>query len=155
MRGKRSGELLARVRWPSRGGAAGTRGRPGDDGRLRALDWQAALAQLGPVGTRWDLAILCNLDAAAGRRPAAILAAINAQAESGRQLSPQVLSGRLRELERRGYIRHEDLSRMPLHRVYFLQPPGQRLIADLVTIVRPVHDACNGPAARASPIAER
>jgi DNA-binding HxlR family transcriptional regulator len=79
---------------------------------------------------------LCNLDADAGCRPADILAGINAQAEAGRKLSPQVLSGRLRELEQGGYIRHVDLSVMPLHRVYYLQPPARRLIADLLIIVR-------------------
>jgi DNA-binding HxlR family transcriptional regulator len=50
-------------------------------------------------------------------------------------LSPQVLSGRLRELEHDGYIRHEDLSVIPMHRVYYLQPPGQTLISDLSRIV--------------------
>jgi DNA-binding HxlR family transcriptional regulator len=95
----------------------------------------AVLAQLGPVRHRWDLAILSNLDKTAGRRPADLLAVINSQAGPGRQLSPQVLSGRLRALERDGYVRHEDLSVMPLHRVYFLQPPGHALISDLSRII--------------------
>ena len=91
---------------------------------------------------------MCNLDADAGCRPADILAGINARAEAGRKLSPQVLSGRLRELEQSGYIRHEDLSVMPLHRVYYLQPPGGRLIADLLIIIRPAHEDSDGtPAA--------
>lgn len=104
------------------------------------LDWKKALTQLGPVRHRWDLAILCNLDPEAGHRPADVLAAINAQAEAGRKLSPQVLSGRLRELEQGGYVRHEDLSVMPLHRVYYLQVPGQLLIADLLVIIRSAHE---------------
>lgn len=140
MRGKRSGGLLARVRWPAGSAPA----RPGDgwpaarDGEGHcALDWREAQAQLRPVRHRWDLAVLCNLTADAGCRPAGILAAINAQADAERQLSPQVLSGRLRELEQGGYIRHEDLSVMPLHRVYYLLTPGQRLIADLGSIIRP------------------
>jgi DNA-binding HxlR family transcriptional regulator len=115
------------------------------------LDWRAVQVQLTPVRHRWDLAILCNLAEDAGSRPASILAAINAQTEPGRQLSPQVLSGRLRELEQRGYISHEDLSVMPLHRVYYLRPPGQRLIADLSSIVRPTRAACgDGVGGRAS-----
>jgi DNA-binding HxlR family transcriptional regulator len=66
-------------------------------------------------------------------------------------LSPQVLSGRLRELEQRGYVSHEDLSVMPLHRVYHLRPPGQRLIEDLGSIVRSARAACgDGAAGRAS-----
>ncbi len=131
-----------------RGPAASAPARPGDgrpaarDGEGgRPLDWREAQAQLGPVRHRWDLGILCNLDPDAGRRPADILVAINTQAEAGRQLSPQVLSGRLRELEQGGYIRHEDLSVMPLHRVYYLKPPGQRLIADLGSIIRPARAA--------------
>jgi DNA-binding HxlR family transcriptional regulator len=63
--------------------------------------------------------------------------AINSEAENDRQLSPQVLSGRLRELERSGYVRHEDLSVMPLHRLYYLQPPGQALISNLLRITTP------------------
>jgi DNA-binding HxlR family transcriptional regulator len=102
-----------------------------------ALDWRAVQAQLGPVRHRWDLAILCHLDEAAGCRPADLLTAINSEAADGRQLSPQVLSGRLRELERNGYVRHEDLSVMPLHRLYYLQPPGQALISDLLRIATP------------------
>lgn len=146
MRGKRSGGLLARVRWS----AGSAQDGPGDgrpvarDGERRcALDWREAQVQLGPVRHRWDLAVLCNLPMDVGRRPSEILAAINAQAEAGRQLSPQVLSGRLRELEQEGYIRHSDFSIMPLHRVYYLQPPGQRLIADLGSIIRPARVACD------------
>jgi DNA-binding HxlR family transcriptional regulator len=142
--GRRSGGLLARVRWPDRGAAVDAPGRTGD-GRAAAkdgkrpcmLDWRAVQAQLTPVRHRWDLAILCNLAEDVGSRPGNILAAINAQTEPGRQLSPQVLSGRLRELEGRSYIRHEDLSVMPLHRVYYLRSPGQRLIEDLGSIARP------------------
>ena len=103
-----------------------------------ALDWRAVQAQLSPVRHRWDLAILCHLDDSVGCRPADLLAAINSEAENDRQLSPQVLSGRLRELERSGYVQHEDLSIMPLHRLYYLQPPGRALISDLLRISTPV-----------------
>ena len=154
MREKRSEGLLARVRWPMRGSAGDALARPGDDGpaagneaRRGTLDWQQAQAQLGPVRHRWDLAILCNLDADDGCRPADILTGINARTEAGRKLSPQVLSGRLRELEQGGYIRHEDLSVMPLHRVYYLQPPGWRLIADLLIITRPAREDRTGTSA--------
>ena len=106
-----------------------------------ALDWRAVQAQLGPVRHRWDLAILCHLDGAVGCRPANLLAAINSEADNDRQLSPQILSGRLRELERNGYVRHQDLSVMPLHRLYYLQPPGQALISDLLRIIGPLRPA--------------
>jgi DNA-binding HxlR family transcriptional regulator len=103
----------------------------------RALDWRAVQAQLSPVRHRWDLAILCHLDDTAGCRPADLLAAINSEAADDRQLSPQVLSGRLRELERSGYVQHEDLSVMPLHRLYYLEPPARALISDLLRIATP------------------
>jgi DNA-binding HxlR family transcriptional regulator len=146
VRERRHGKLRGRVRWPSRGDADDGPGRPGSGGpdgvgaskiQRPALDWRVVQARLGPVQRQWDLAILCNLDEAAGCRPAALLAAINSQAATGRQLSPQVLSGRLRKLEQGGYVRHVDLSVMPLHRVYYLQPPGQGLLSDLARIVRP------------------
>jgi DNA-binding HxlR family transcriptional regulator len=157
--GRQCGGLYARVLWP----AGNAPGRPAagwptvrDGERRCALDWREAQAQLRPVGFRWDLAILCNIAPEVGCRPADILAAINAQAEAGHQLRPQVLSGRLRELERGGYIRHEDLSRLPLYRVYYLQPPGQRLIADIDSIIRPASAACDeDSAARASPVIEQ
>jgi DNA-binding HxlR family transcriptional regulator len=112
-----------------------------------ALDWRAVQAQLSPVRHRWDLAILCHLDDSVGCRPADLLAAINSEAENDRQLSPQVLSGRLRELERNGYVQHEDLSIMPLHRLYYLQPPGRALISDLLRISTPAQrtGAATGP----------
>ena len=110
-------------------------GRPDTARKLnRALDWRAVQAQLSPVRHKWDLAILCHLDATAGARPIDLLAAINAETAGGPQLSPQVLSGRLRELEHSGHIRHEDLSVMPLLRVFYLQPPAQALISDLLMI---------------------
>jgi DNA-binding HxlR family transcriptional regulator len=147
VRGRRSGGLFGRACWPWRGGRESRQGGPGRNRQTGAaaalgkeqgaLDWREVQARLGPVRHRWDLAIMCNLDQGTGRRPADLLAAINAQAGTGRQLSPQVLSGRLRDLEGKGYIRHEDLSAMPLHRVYYLQPPGQRLLGDLSAIVQP------------------
>jgi DNA-binding HxlR family transcriptional regulator len=90
---------------------------------------------------------LCNLDETAGCRPADLLAAINSQAATGRQLSPQVLSGRLRDLEQGGYIRHVDLSLLPLHRVYYLQPPGQGLLSDLARITGPDQSVPEGACA--------
>ena len=141
MRRKRSGRLRGLLaRWPWRSGAKGTRPETRSrqkihHGQRDELDWRIAQAQLAPVRHRWDLAVLCNLDATTGRRPAYLLKAINSQAPEGQQLSPQVLSGRLRELEHDGYIRHEDLSVIPMHRVYYLQPPGQTLISDLSRIV--------------------
>jgi DNA-binding HxlR family transcriptional regulator len=131
--------LLGRIRRPARGDTNSSPPLPGDGSGKRTrhhrpLDWMAVLARLGPVRHRWDLAIICNLDETAGRRPADLLAAINSQSAPERQLSPQVLSGRLRSLERDGYVRHVDLSVMPLHRVYFLQPPGVDLISDLLRI---------------------
>jgi DNA-binding HxlR family transcriptional regulator len=103
----------------------------------RALDWRAVLEQLRPVRHRWDLAILCHLDDSGGCRPADLLASINAETAGGQLLSPQVLSARLRELERSGYLQHEDLSVMPLRRFYFLELRGQALISDLLAIARP------------------
>lgn len=150
------GSLLEWMRWPGRAGKHGMpdghrSGGPDatDTGREQrhSLDWRAALAQLRPVRHRWDLAILCHLSEDAGRRPADVLAAIRCQSGADRQLSPQVLSVRLRELEQGGYIRHEDLSVIPLHRVYYLQPPGRELISDLATIVRPQWSACEHRAA--------
>jgi DNA-binding HxlR family transcriptional regulator len=132
---RRRRKLLRRVRWSARGDADAS------EEQRRALDWRAVQARLGPVRHRWDLAILCNLDETAGCRPADLLAAINSQAGTGRRLSPQVLSGRLRELERNGYIRHDDLSVMPLHRVYYLQPPGLALLSDLSRIIPPGHSS--------------
>lgn len=146
MRERRRGKLLGRMRWPSRSDADGepfgseSDGPDGVDasvGQRRALDWRVVQARLGPLQRRWDLAILCNLDRAAGCRPADLLAAINSQAGTGRSLSPQVLSGRLRDLEHNGYLRHVDLSVMPLRRVYYLQPPGHALLGDLSRIIRP------------------
>jgi DNA-binding HxlR family transcriptional regulator len=160
VRERRSGRLLRRVRWPGRGGRdeglarsrpdtqAGIRAAPG---KRFALDWRQVQARLGPVRHRWDLAILCNLDENAATRPADLLAAINAQAGAGRQLSPQVLSGRLRELEQDGYLRHEDLSVIPLHRVYYLQPVGQRLIMDLSVIAEAGRGACGQDRAAGAP----
>jgi DNA-binding HxlR family transcriptional regulator len=115
-----------------RGRNRGTK-RPG---QLRGpLNWREVQARLDPVRHRWDLAILCNLDEQVGCRPADLLAAIRSQSGTARRLSPQVLSGRLRELEQDGYIRHEDLTVIPLHRVYYLQPLARRLISDLSAIL--------------------
>ena len=140
-------KLLGRMGWTRHSDGNSGLGTPASDDADRAdlkgewhpaLDWRAVQAQLSPVRHRWDLAILCHLDDSVGCRPADLLAAINSEAENDRQLSPQVLSGRLRELERSGYVQHEDLSIMPLHRIYYLQPPGRALISDLLRISTPV-----------------
>jgi DNA-binding HxlR family transcriptional regulator len=141
VRGTLFARLLRLVRRHARDGEDGARARAGDrsakrENQRNTLDWKAAQERLGPVRHRWDLAILCNLDDGAGRRPADLLAAVNSQAGAGRQLSPQVLSGRLRELQQGGYVRHEDFSLTPLNRVYYLLPPGRALIADLSLILR-------------------
>ena len=140
MREMRSGGLMALVRRGARGPARATargwaRNRAAGYGEL---DWQRAQEQLGPVRPRWDLAILCNLDPETGRRPKDVLAAVNAQAETERTLSPQVLSARLRCLEQDRYVRHEDTSAAPLLRVYYLLPRGARLIDGLLAIVGPL-----------------
>ena len=141
MRERLSGRLMRIMRRQWHDGEGGPQGRDGDreadgEGQGRTLDWTAAQARLAPVRHRWDLAILCNLDETQGRRPADLLAAVNSQAGVGRALSPQVLSGRLRELEHSGYVRHEDLTLTPLNRVYYLLPPGQALISHLSLILR-------------------
>jgi DNA-binding HxlR family transcriptional regulator len=149
------GRLRERIRWPARDGrnrmpnnsGGAPNGVNADRSQRHALDWRAVQVQLNLVTRRWDLGILCNLHEDAGRRPADLLAAINSQAGAGRQLSSQVLSGRLRELEQDGYVRHEDLSVMPLHRVYYLQPPGQVLISDLARLIRPGRPTLTGHAA--------
>ena len=141
MRERRSGIFLALVRRAGRGSADGAaaRHRGGDSSAgYGQLDWQKAHQQLGPVRSRWDLAILSNLDPETGRRPKDVLAAVNAQAETEHILSPQVLSARLRRLEKDGYVRHADSSAAPLRRVYYLLPHGTRLIDDLLVIVAAV-----------------
>ena len=159
--GQPQGGLLGRAL--RRGRASEARKRVADDGCHHdgvpclpvprrtgsPLDWRGILARLAPVRHRWDLAILANL-AGDVDSPADLLEVINGQAENGRQLSPQVLSGRLRELEQRGYISHEDLSVIPMHRVYYLRSPGQRLIEDLGSIVRPARMPRDDFPARAS-----
>jgi len=140
VRERRSEGLLALVRRAGRSstGGAAARHRAGEPSAVYGqLDWQKAQEQLGPVRPRWDLAILSNLDPETGRRPKDVLAAVNAQAETEHILSPQVLSARLRCLEQDGYVRHADSSAAPLRRVYYLLPPGTRLINDLLAIVGP------------------
>jgi DNA-binding HxlR family transcriptional regulator len=155
--GARSGGLLDRVRWLGRGGQVAE--RPGSEGwpqsgnaqacrRDDGLDWWDLQERLDPVlRHRWDLAILVNLDEHEGRRPAQLLAVINAQAGGGWQLSPQVLSVRLRALEQDGYVQHEDVSRLPVTRVYRLLQPGRSLIEDLksagfLLTTRPRAESC-------------
>lgn len=141
MRGKRSQRLRERVRWPGRSrrnrpGKSGPDWQPEAAGPGERPDWRQVQQRLGPVRRKWDVAILCNLDAHTGCRPADLLAAINGQT-GGRQLRAQVLSARLRQLELDGYVEHEDVSTMPLNRLYYLRGPGQRLLTDLAGIFRP------------------
>ena len=94
------------------------------------LDWRDILTRLAPVRRRWDLAILANL-AGGIDRPADLLQVINGQAGTGQQLSPQVLSGRLRRLEESGYVGFAEISRIPRRRRYWLRPRGRRLLEAL------------------------
>jgi DNA-binding HxlR family transcriptional regulator len=95
--------------------------------RAGTLDWRDILRRLAPVRHRWDLAILANLAAGSGS-PADLLERINDQAGNGRQLSPQVLSGRLRQLEEAGYVGYAEISRIPRRREYWLMPRGRCLL---------------------------
>jgi DNA-binding HxlR family transcriptional regulator len=156
VRETRSGGLMALVRRGARVSARGATARGWAGGRAAGygeLDWQNAQEQLGPVRPRWDLAILSNLDPETGRRPKDVLAAVNAQAETEHILSPQVLSARLRCLEKDGYVRHEDTSAAPLRRVYYLLPRGARLIDGLLAIVGPLSGHRNEAAASAEGLA--
>jgi DNA-binding HxlR family transcriptional regulator len=137
--GQPQGGLLGRAL--RRGRASEARKRVADDGCHHdgvpclpvprrtgsPLDWRGILARLAPVRHRWDLAILANL-AGDVDSPADLLEVINGQAETGRQLSPQVLSGRLRRLEEAGYVGHAEISRIPRRRRYWLLPRGRRLL---------------------------
>lgn len=153
MRERKSWGLLATLRPAGRGSSNDAAARRRIDGRAAGygqLDWQKAQEHLGPVRTRWDLAILSNLDPETGRRPKDILAAVNSQAETEHTLSPQVLSARLRYLEQDGWVRHADSSAAPLRRVYYLLPTGSRLINDLLAIVGPVRGHHGGAAVAAA-----
>jgi DNA-binding HxlR family transcriptional regulator len=94
------------------------------------MDWPRVLDRLRLVRHRWDLAILCHLDEDEARRSADLLTAVNSKA-GHRKLSPQVLSVRLRALEGDGCVKHDDLARIPLHRVYYLLPPGRAMLRTL------------------------
>jgi len=112
------------------------------------LDWRGILARLAPVRHRWDLAILANLERGI-ESPADLLEVINEQAGNGRQLSPQVLSGRLRRLEEAGYIRYAEISRVPRRRRYWLLPRGRRLL-DALNMLDAWYEAqgpCDSPTA--------
>jgi DNA-binding HxlR family transcriptional regulator len=105
------------------------------------LDWRAILARLAPVRHRWDLAILANL-AGGIDSPGGLLEAINAEAGNGPQLSPQVLSGRLRRLEESGYVGYADVSWIPRRRRYWLLPHGLHLL-DALTVLDAWYEAQN------------
>ena len=133
--------LLERILRLGRGSAASGQLADGGrgDGALRLpvprqpgslLDWRDILTRLAPVRRRWDLAILANLEGGVDR-PADLLQVINGQAGTGQQLSPQVLSGRLRRLEESGYVGFAEISRIPRRRRYWLRPRGRRLLEAL------------------------
>lgn len=132
--------FMGRVRGrPARApaGGAGTSRETGDP-----PDWPQLTGRLRVVVTvvrhRWDLPILANLDGERGTRPGDLAVAVNSQAgwwaqmlgdagsQAGQgQLSPQVLSLRLRALEGDGYVRHAEITRIPRVRLYFLLPKGR------------------------------
>ena len=123
--------LLGRALRLGRGITAKKRPAVSGDRRDDALlDWRDVLRRLAPVRHRWDLAILANL-AAGISSPAGLLEMINDQAGNGMQLSPQVLSGRLRRLEEAGYVGYAEVSRIPRRREYWLMPHGRRLLEAL------------------------
>jgi DNA-binding HxlR family transcriptional regulator len=103
------------------------------------LDWRAVLTRLAPVRRRWDLAILATLDRDIGI-PADLLEVINGQAGNGQQLSPQVLSGRLRRLQETGYVGYAEISRIPRRRRYWLLPRGRHLL-DALTVLDAWYEA--------------
>jgi DNA-binding HxlR family transcriptional regulator len=138
--------FMRRVRGrPARAPAgAGGASREADD----PPDWPQLTGRLRVVVTvvrhRWDLPILANLDGERGTRPGDLVGAVNSQAEwwaqmlgeagpqAGQvQLSPQVLSLRLRALERAGYVRHAEITRIPRVRLYFLLPKGRAALHSL------------------------
>jgi DNA-binding HxlR family transcriptional regulator len=137
------------VRQPGRGIAAGKQAVAGghDDGPClpgpcvpgSPLDWRAVMARLAPVRRRWDLAILAILDMGIGS-PAGLLEMINAEAGNGRQLSPQVLSARLRRLGEAGYVGYAEVSRIPRRRKYWLLPRGRHLL-DALTLLYDWYEA--------------
>lgn len=113
-----------------RGACSGGGGLTASRAAQKQMDWPLLMERLGVARHRWDLAVLCNLDEEEGRRPADLLAAVNSRSGQ-RQLSAQVLSLRLRALEDDGYVRHDDLCRIPLVRVYFLLPRGRVMLGTL------------------------
>ena len=147
--------LLGRILRLGRGTAAGgqlARGGDDDAACLRVprqpgslLDWRDILARLAPVRHRWDLAILANLEGGIDS-PAGLLQVINGQTRAGQQLSPQVLSGRLRRLEEAGYVGYAEISRIPRRRRYWLRPRGRRLL-DALSVLDAWYEAqgpCDG-----------
>lgn len=120
------GRFTRRQRNHAARGAAGTASTR-TDSTAGQMDWPRLMDRLRFARHRWDLAIASNLDEEKGRRPADLLAAINSQSAK-RQLSPQVLSARLRSMESDGYVRHADLTRIPLVRVYYLLPQGRAML---------------------------
>jgi|GEM_PF-3909358 len=143
-RGAAARFLLRRACRPARTPTEATGASTGPDD----LDWPQLTSRLHGVVSvvrhRWDLAILANLDGEDGTRPGDLAVTVNSQADwwahmlgpagsqAGQvQLSRQVLSLRLRALERNGYVRHDEITRVPLVRLYFLLPKGRATIRSL------------------------
>lgn len=127
--------------WPTRSQPGGTAPAPaGPPGAGQAspgqvLDWEGVKDRLNVLRHRWDLGIIANLAGPEPLTPSDLLEVINRQARRF-ELIPQVLSLRLRALEKAGYIGHEDLSRIPTLRVFYLMPAGHRLLAELACLPR-------------------
>jgi len=98
------------------------------------VDWQNLRDRLGPLRTRWDLAVLTNLaDSDGPVRPADLIRAINAQSQDG-QISWKVLEARLRRLETAAYVRRQEVRHVPRETWYSLLSRGRRLVAALTML---------------------
>ena len=96
------------------------------------MDWQKLKRQLAPARREWDLAVLANLAADGdGTRPTDLIRTINAQVRDGRQLSWKVLEGRLRLLEKTGYVARQEIQNRPRETRYRLLPRALHLITAL------------------------
>jgi DNA-binding HxlR family transcriptional regulator len=111
------------------------------------VDWQNLRDRLGPLRTRWDLAVLANLaDSDGPVRPAALIKAINAQSRDGR-ISWKVLEARLRRLEAAAYVTRQEIRHVPRETRYSLLTRGHRLIAALAVLDDWYDEQLAGPGA--------
>ena len=98
------------------------------------MDWQNLMRRLAPLRTRWDLAVLANLNGSdAPVRPADLIKAINKQSADG-QISWKVMEARLRRLEASGYVARREVPHVPRETRYWLLPRGHRLIRALTLL---------------------